>query len=68
MAGAPTTLLSMGRPRGLRSQLYRSARLLGNAQAAARGPGAYGKRLVRRGVYKKTNGGLRKLLKGFGLG
>lgn len=57
----------MRRSRGLRSQLYRGARLLGNAQAAARGPSALGKRLVRRTVYKKTNSGLRKLLKGFGL-
>jgi hypothetical protein len=55
------------RRKSLRGQLYRAARDLGNAQAAANGPGAYGKRVARRGAYRKGNSGIRKLLKGFGL-
>jgi len=57
----------MPRHKSLRSQLYRAARDLGNVQAASRGPGSYGKRVVRRAAYRKTNGGLRKFLKMFGL-
>jgi hypothetical protein len=53
----------MPRRRSLRSQLYRAARDLGNVQAAAKGPGAYGKRVVRRKVYRSTNGALGRLLK-----
>jgi len=55
-AGAP-------RRKSLRSQLYRAARDLGNAEAASKGPGAYGKRIVRRKAYRSTNGALGKLLK-----
>jgi hypothetical protein len=51
----------------LRNQTYRAARDLGNVQAAAKGPTAYGKRIVRRKVYLTTNGITRKLLRGFGL-
>jgi hypothetical protein len=51
----------------LRSQLYRAARDMGNVQAAAKGPGAYSKRMVRRKVYTTTNGMTRHLMKGFGL-
>jgi hypothetical protein len=57
----------MPRRKGLRSQLYRAARDLGNVQAAAKGPGAYGKRVVRRTAYRKGNSGLRKVLRVFGL-
>lgn len=53
----------MARRTSLRSQLYRAARDLGNAQAAAKGPGAYGKRVVRRKVYAKSNGMLGKALR-----
>ena len=56
----------MTRRKSLRSQLYRSARLLGNVQAAERGPGAYVRRTVRRKVYRKANGLLGKLLRGLG--
>ena len=52
---------------GLRSQLYRAARDLGNVQAAAKGPTAFGKRLVRRTVYRKTNQRTRRILRIFGL-
>ena len=63
----PATLAPMPRRRTFRSQLYRAARDLGNAQAAARGPSALGKRVVRRGVYRTTNRWTRRFLRGFGL-
>jgi len=50
--------------KSLRSQLYRAARDLGNVEAAEKGPASYGRRVVRRGVYRKTNGALGKLLRG----
>jgi hypothetical protein len=53
----------MARRKSLRSQLYRAARDLGNVEAASKGPAAYGKRVVRRRVYRSTNGALGKLLK-----
>jgi hypothetical protein len=48
----------------LRSQLYRAARDLGNIEAAEKGPGSYGKRVVRRKVYAETNGLTAKFLRG----
>ncbi len=45
----------MARPKSLRSQLYRAARDLGNLQAAEKGPVSYGKRVVRRKVYRRSN-------------
>jgi len=57
----------MTRHTSLRSQLYRAARDLGNVQAASKGPGSYAKRVVRRKVYRTTNGMTRHLLRGFGL-
>jgi len=57
----------MARRKSFRSQLYRAARDLGNVQAASRGPSAYGKRVVRRAVYRKGNTGIRKVLRVFGL-
>ncbi len=53
----------MARRKSLRSQLYRAARDLGNVEAASKGPGAYGKRIVRRKVYRSTNGALGRILK-----
>lgn len=57
----------MPRRKSLRSQLYRAARDLGNVEAASQGPAAYGRRVVRRKVYARTNGllgrALRSLLK-----
>ena len=50
--------------KSLRSQLYRAARDLGNVEAAGKGPTAYGRRMVRRKVYRQTNGALGKLLRG----
>jgi hypothetical protein len=43
------------RSASFRSQLYRAARDFGNIEAAGRGPTAYGKRVVRRKVYRTTN-------------
>jgi hypothetical protein len=43
------------RRRTFRSQLYRGARDLGNLEAAEKGPTSYGRRVVRRKVYRKTN-------------
>ncbi|MDQ6848947.1 MAG: hypothetical protein M3070_02975 [Actinomycetota bacterium] len=56
----------MSRPPSIRSQLYKAARLMGNVQAAAKGSTAYGKRVVRRKAYSKTNGALSRVLKSFG--
>jgi stalled ribosome alternative rescue factor ArfA len=57
----------MARTSVLRSQLYRSARDLGNIEAAERGPGSYARRVVRRRVYRTTNGMTRHLLRSLGL-
>jgi hypothetical protein len=57
----------MPRRKSLRSQLYRAARDLGNIEAAEKGPASYGKRVVRRKVYAKTNGLTRRLLRRVGL-
>jgi hypothetical protein len=54
----------MARRKSLRSQFYRAARDLGNVEAAEKGPGAYGKRVVRRKVYSKSNSLTGKLLRG----
>ncbi len=53
----------MARGKSLRSQLYRAARGLGNVQAAEKGPAAYGRRVVRRAAYRRTNAGLGGLLR-----
>ena len=57
----------VSRERSLRSQLYRDARIMGNVQAAAKGPGAYAKRYVRRKSYAKTNAATRAILRSLGL-
>jgi stalled ribosome alternative rescue factor ArfA len=57
----------MARRSALRSQLYRSARDLGTIEAAERGPGSYARRVVRRKVYRTTNGMTRHLLRSLGL-
>jgi hypothetical protein len=51
----------------MRSQLYRVARDLGDIEAAEKGPTAFGKRVVRKKMYRATNGLTRRLLRGFGL-
>ena len=56
----------MARRKSLRSQLYRAARDLGNVQAARGGPTSYGMRVVRRKVYRTTNGINRAVAQGSG--
>jgi hypothetical protein len=53
--------------KSLRSQLYRAARDLGNLEAAEKGPTAYGKRVVRRKVYRQSNRGIAGFLRALGL-
>ena len=57
----------MARHKSFRSQLYRAARDLGNVQAARKGPTSYGKRIVRRKVYRTTNGINQRVLREIGL-
>jgi len=57
----------MARRRSLRSQLYRDARILGNIEAATKGPGAYAKRYVRRKVYSRSMGATSSILKSINL-
>lgn len=57
----------MTRHRSLRSQLYRSARIMGNVEALSKGPVAYGRRYARRKTYAKTNSLTRSLLRSLGL-
>ena len=76
-ASSPGTRQSRARPRisnqcrtrrkSLRSQLYRAARDLGNVEAGAKGPTAYGRRVVRRKAYRSTNRVLGRFLRGMGL-
>jgi len=56
----------MARRKSLRSQLYRAARDLGNIEAAEKGPASYGKRVVRRKVYRSTNSVTGKFLRKLG--
>jgi hypothetical protein len=55
--------VEMSRRKGLRSQLYRAARDLGNVEAAERGPISYGKRVERRRVLRTTNGVVQRSLR-----
>lgn len=57
----------MARHRSLRSELYRDARILGNIEAATKGPGAYAKRYVRRKVYSRSMGVTNSILKSINL-
>jgi hypothetical protein len=57
----------VARRKTLRAELYRGARDLGNLQAAMRGPTPYAKRVIRRNIYRRTNGELRRLVRGLGL-
>ena len=57
----------MARRRSLRSQLYREARILGNVEAAAQGPVAYGKRYTRRRAYATSSSLTRSFMRSLGL-
>ena len=57
----------MARRRSLRSQLYRSARILGDVEALSKGPAAYGKRVVRKKAYRSSGSLTRSLLRIFDL-
>jgi hypothetical protein len=57
----------MARRKSLRSQLYQAARDLGNVEAAEKGPASYGRRVVRRKVYRSTNRLTGRFLRKFGL-
>ena len=47
--------------KSLRASSTEQPATLGNVQAAAKGPSAYGRRVVRRKTYAKTNGALSKI-------
>lgn len=57
----------MPRRKSIRSQMYRAARIMGDIEAAANGPSAFGKRVVRRRVYRTTNSLTARLLRALGL-
>jgi hypothetical protein len=57
----------MTRERGLRSQLYRDARIMGNVEALSKGPIAYGTRYARRKTYAKSNQLTHSVLRSLGL-
>ena len=44
--------------------LYKAARVSRDINAVTRGPGAVGKRIVRKTAYRATNQGLARLLRG----
>lgn len=49
--------------KSLTSLLFRAARLSADGRALRKGPAAVGKRLVRKQVYKRTNGIVAALLR-----
>lgn len=57
----------MARRKSLRSQLYGTARDMGNVEAGAKGPTSYGKLVVRRKVLRKTNTATSRFLRRLGL-
>jgi hypothetical protein len=59
--------VTMSRHRSLRTELYRDARILGNLDAAARGPVAYSKRSARRKMCAAANGVTHSILRSIGL-
>jgi hypothetical protein len=57
----------MARRRSLRSQLYRTARLMGDIEAVSQGPSAMTRRYVRKKTYAKSMGTTSALLRLFKL-
>jgi hypothetical protein len=47
--------------------MYRTARVMGDLQAAEKGPTAYGKRVMRKKFYRRSNSATRHLLRMVGL-
>jgi hypothetical protein len=54
----------MSRKTSVTSILYRAARTSADLRAVRKGPAAVGKRIIRKQVYRKTNGVLAQILKG----
>lgn len=57
----------MARRKSLRSQLYRAARDLGDAQAAGKGPAGFGRRQLRKAAYRRSGGLTAAILRALGL-
>jgi len=57
----------MAHRRTLRSEMYRTARIMGDAEAMQKGPTSYGKRVLRKQMYRRSNSATRKLLRLVGL-
>lgn len=53
--------------RSLRSQLYRAARIMGDVEAAAKGPDALARRVVRRKAYRTSSGLTGSILRALGM-
>ncbi len=53
--------------RQVRRMTYRAARVMGDVDAARHGPSAYGRRVVRRRVYRASGGATRELCRALGL-
>lgn len=51
----------------VRRNLYNAARVLGDVEAAQRGPTSLAKRVARRRAYRLTGGATRRLLRSLGL-
>jgi hypothetical protein len=57
----------MARRRTRRSELYRTARIMGDVEAMQKGPTAYGQRVLRKQMYRRSNSATRRLLRMVGL-
>jgi hypothetical protein len=57
----------MARRRRIRSEMYRTARITGDVEAAQKRPTAYGKRVMRKSMYRRSNSLTRRLLRMVGL-
>ncbi len=55
------------RKTSLRSEMYRTARIMGDVEAMQTGPSAYGKRVMRKKMYRRSNSATRELLRMVGL-
>jgi len=47
--------------------MYRTARIMGDLEAAQKGPSAYSKRVLRKKMYRRSNSVTRQLLRMVGL-